>query len=150
MRDRGDHAGCDSAAQPSLYDTLTSHEVGVLGEIIASCYLEERGYDILERNYRCPEGEADLVAYDRVEEQVVLVEVKTRRARNVRSAAELYPEEAVDDGKRCRYRRIAARYLTEHFPIFALRFDVVAITMVSGGEASIEHFYDVLNEEAER
>lgn len=115
MHDRGDHVGCDSAAQPSLYDTLTSHEVGVLGEIIASCYLEERGYDILERNYRCPEGEADLVAYDRVEEQVVLVEVKTRRARNVRSAAELYPEEAVDDGKRCRYRRIASRYLTEHF-----------------------------------
>lgn len=135
------------AGHESLLDTLTADEVGTIGELIASSYLEERGYEILERNYRCPAGEADLIAYDRVEEAVVLIEVKTRRAESAAARRELFPEEGVDERKRLRYRRIASCYLLDRYPVLDLRFDVIAIKLVGGGEARVDHFYDVLHEE---
>ncbi len=60
-----------------MLDGLTTKQLGNVGEAIAALYLKERGYDILERNYRCHEGEADLIALDTVEGVIVLVEVKT-------------------------------------------------------------------------
>ena len=89
---------------------LSSKELGRLGESLACFYLEERGYRIMERNYRCREGEADIVAYDEADDSVVLVEVKTRR--KAATSLELYPEEAVNK-KRRRYRRIAHATLME-------------------------------------
>lgn len=133
-------AGCDVAA-------LTSKELGDLGELIAACYLEERGYDILEHNYRCAEGEADLIAYDGSAETVVLVEVKTRR---VRAYSDTYPEEAVDRRKRTRYRRIASCYLMDRFPVMSMRFDVVSVQVRGDNEAQVNHFIDVFEWEAER
>ena len=76
-----------------LSDDLTPHEIGVLGEAIAASYLEDRGYEVLEHGYRCREGEADLIAYDYDSNEVVLVEVKSRRAR---PGEDVRPEEAVD------------------------------------------------------
>lgn len=127
-------------------EALTPHELGHIGEVIAACYLEHRGYDILERGYRCPEGEADLIAYDPADDVIVLVEVKTRR---VARFNDLYPEEAVDREKRARYRRIASQFLMDRFPVLSLRFDVVSIQVKAGQDARIDHFFDVFKWEAE-
>ena len=99
--------------------------LGALGEELAAWYLDERGYTIVERNYRCPEGEADIVAFDVDSEEIVLVEVKTRREHIGIDSA--YPEEAVTPKKQQRYRRIAYCYAAEHFPVPAVRFDVIAV-----------------------
>ena len=121
----------------SMLDAMTSKEVGDIGESLAADYLFRHGFDIVEFNYRCPEGEADLIAFDPDTEQIVLVEVKTRR-REERSDV-VYPEEAVTPRKERRYRRIAAQYAMERFPVPAIRFDVVAVTLTPGCLASCEH-----------
>lgn len=129
-------------------DTLSTKEIGTLGESLAACYLEQRGYDIIERNYRCPEGEADLIAYDEEGGEVVLVEVKTRRMRS--EDDEVYPEEAVTPKKQRRYRRIAYCYAMEHFPTPSIRFDVVAVGLVSGCTASIDHLCGAFDWDADQ
>lgn len=120
----------------SILDGLTPHELGTLGEMLAACYLEERGYDVLEHGYRCPEGEADLIAFDNATEEIVLVEVKARRMKH---ANELYPEEAVDGRKRKRYRRIASCYIMDRFPVMSVRFDVIGVCVISGEAAQVDH-----------
>lgn len=128
--------------------TLTPQEVGRLGEILAGAYLEERGFKIQERNYRCSEGEADLVALDESSDEVVLVEVKTRRA--LHDEPEMFPELAVDARKQKRYERIAGRYLMQHFPVMAIRFDIVAVTLRRGSRADIEHLVGAFQWDSER
>lgn len=131
---------------PAEVRNLSAHELGKMGELIAASYLDERGYDILEHSYRCPEGEADLIAYDPVEECVVLVEVKSRRVTD----GSVLPEEAVDAKKRKRYRRIAACYIMDRFPVMAIRFDAIAITFMDGELAHLEHIYEAFDWEVDR
>lgn len=125
-----------------LSDDLTPHEIGVLGEAIAASYLEDRGYEVLEHGYRCREGEADLIAYDYDSNEVVLVEVKSRRAR---PGEDVRPEEAVDGRKRARYRRIASWYVMDRFPVLSIRFDVVSVVFYTGKDAGITHFFSVFD-----
>ena len=128
-----------------LIDDMTPHELGVTGEILAASYLEERGYEVIEHGYRCSEGEADLIAYDFESDEIVLVEVKSRRGR---AGEDTRPEEAVDERKRARYRRIASCYLMDRFPVMSIRFDVVSIVFHSGTRAQVTHFYSVFEWEA--
>lgn len=130
-----------------MLDGLTSKQLGNVGEAIAAIYLKERGYEILERNYRCAEGEADLIAHDTVDDVIVLIEVKTRRVRRLDDCE--YPEEAVNAKKRRRYRRIAASYIMDRFPISSIRFDVVAVSVASGHLAGIRHMVGAFDWEAE-
>lgn len=125
-----------------LSDDLTPHEVGALGEAIAASYLEDRGYEVIEHGYRCSEGEADLIAYDYDSNEVVLVEVKSRRAR---PGEDVRPEEAVDGRKRARYRRIASCYVMDRFPVLSIRFDVVSVVFYTGKDAGITHFFSVFD-----
>lgn len=134
-------------AEGENVDKFTAKQLGNLGELIAASYLDHRGYEVLEQGYRCPEGEADLIAYDPDEDVIVLVEVKTRRVHEPCSAE---PEAAVDRRKRERYRRIASCYLMDRFPILSLRFDVIGISVTSETEAIIEHYFDVFAWEADR
>lgn len=55
--------------------------LGRRGEQIAAEYLESRGFQIIERNWRCPHGELDIVAYEQQERALVFVEVKTKSGR---------------------------------------------------------------------
>lgn len=128
-------------------DDLSTQELGGLGESLACFYLEERGYEVLQRNYCCPEGEADIVAFDEQDDSVVLIEVKTRRQLG---RGELYPEEAVNKKKRRRYRRIAAHYALEHHPVRAIRFDVIAINIHEGRTAGIQHILGAFDWDADR
>ncbi len=88
----------------------------------AAAWLEQAGLQILERNYRCRQGEIDLIALDG--ETLVFVEVKYRSGLWAGS-----PEEAVDRRKQNRIRTVARYYLYqkglgEDLPC---RFDVVGI-----------------------
>ena len=97
----------------------------------------------------CREGEADVIAHDLDSDEIVLVEVKTRRASRS-STIDIYPEEAVDERKCLRYARIASCYVMEHYPVTSLRFDIIAITLLSGGAARITHVQDAFEWDAQR
>ena len=95
--------------------------VGTAYEQIAGRFLEKKGFQILEYNYRCRAGEIDLIARDR--EYLVFCEVKYRRTKSAGSALE-----AVDTKKQKRLYRCAQQYVAAHkIPDAAARFDVVAI-----------------------
>lgn len=81
--------------------------LGRRGEELAAEELRRRGYEIVARNWRCPEGEADIVA--RQGEEWLFVEVRTRRGRGFG-----LPEESITPRKRARMAAVAARYLAEH------------------------------------
>lgn len=96
--------------------------LGVAGEDLAASWYEAAGYRVLDRNWRCSDGEIDLVV--RRGETVVVVEVKARTSAAFGSAAS-----AVTAAKQRRLRRLAVRWLAEHRPrCGAVRFDVVAVT----------------------
>jgi len=112
-----------------------SHRLGEWGENVACVFLELCGYRCVDRRYRRPGGEIDLVM--RHGRTLVFVEVKTRRGDS------LAPAEAwLGAGQRRRLRRMALQWLTEHEGQAPgdLRFDVVAVE-VSGlpGGASLRH-----------
>ena len=94
---------------------------GQAGEDEAAAWYRARGYTVIDRNWRCREGELDLVvARGRT---LVFVEVKNRRTDRFGT-----PAEAITPRKQERLRTLARRYLeaTGARPR-SLRFDVVAI-----------------------
>lgn len=109
-------------------------EIGRRGEDAAARYLERLGYDILERNYECPFGEADIIARDGL--SLVFVEVKTRTG-----VSRGFPSEAVDEEKRGRYERIAGWYLGSFRETgIPVRFDIVAIMVIAKDRAFLRHY----------
>lgn len=109
-----------------------NRDLGRRGEEAAAEFLHRHGYDVVERNWTCKAGEADIIARDG--DTLVFVEVKTRR-----SASCGFPGEAVDEAKRERYQRIALAYQAERrLEELSMRFDVVSI-MVSDRRAVIRH-----------
>ena len=110
-------------------------EAGRRGEDAAAAYLKRAGYEIIERNYRCPFGEVDIVA--REGGSIVFVEVKCRRSERFGE-----PEDSVGREKQRKLTRISLDYLQRrNFPPCNARFDVVAIKMLPGGD-EIELFRD--------
>ncbi len=102
----------------------TSVAAGAGAEDIACTHLENSGLSLVERNYRCPAGEIDLIMRDR--DGLVFVEVRYRRHDAFGSAAE-----SVSSAKQSRIVTTAAHYLQRQRGEPPCRFDVVAI----GGEA---------------
>jgi putative endonuclease len=95
--------------------------VGRFGEQVAARQLEDAGLRILDRNWRCAEGEIDIVAADG--DTLVFCEVKTRSG-----LAFGDPAEAVVAAKAARLRRLALRWLAAHdLGWRELRFDVVTV-----------------------
>jgi putative endonuclease len=108
--------------------------LGRYGEDLAAQHLEASGLLLLDRNWRCREGELDLVARDG-DGTVVFVEVKTRSSRAFGE-----PSEAVGPVKARRLRRLAARWLQEHpGGPRPLRFDVVSIVHRQGEAPVVQH-----------
>lgn len=111
----------------------SAHELGIRGEQAALHYLERCGYEILERNWHCFAGEADIIA--RGEDTLVFVEVKTRS--DVTCGL---PSEAVDKKKRARYEKIALSYIsTYEQQECPLRFDVISILFADTHRALLRH-----------
>lgn len=112
-------------------------EVGRTGEELARRWLERAGAEIVDRNWRCSEGEIDLVAIDG--DDLVIVEVKTRQ--NLRMG---HPAEAVTPKKLARLRRLASIWLahnTRH--VAGVRVDVIAVWLPPGQDPRIDHIQGV-------
>lgn len=98
-----------------------NRRVGQAYEQKAGEYLISRGYHILQYNYRCKQGEIDIVALD--DDTYVFCEVKYRK-----DVGTGYPEEAVTLAKQRRVSRSAMVYLKEHYLWdVSCRFDVISI-----------------------
>jgi putative endonuclease len=101
--------------------TMSRYNRGKEGESAAAEYLLSSGIKILERNFRCPLGEIDLIAKD--EKTIVFVEVRARQSDGICS-----PEESITLNKRRRVARAALWYLKQRgLQSFYVRFDVVAV-----------------------
>ena len=101
--------------------TRSRYSLGKQGESAAAEYLSSSGIKILDRNFRCPLGEIDLIARDG--KTIVFVEVRARQADGICS-----PEESITMNKRRRLTRAALWYLKQRGLLGSnARFDVVAI-----------------------
>lgn len=119
-----------------MRDTETATQaLGRYGEELAAQHLTAAGMVVLARNWRCAQGELDLVARD-VDGTVVFVEVKTRAGTGFGE-----PAEAVGRVKARRLRILACRWLTENRQAgpSELRFDVVGIVRRRGEQPRLTH-----------
>jgi putative endonuclease len=108
-------------------------ELGRLGEQLAAEYLQQAGLRILDRNWRCAEGELDIVAVER--RVLVACEVKTRSGLGFGS-----PLEAISRRKQARLRRLAISWIRAHGVLFdEVRVDVVGLVRDRAGHFTIEH-----------
>lgn len=111
------------------------NDFGVRGEELAREYLQEKGYVILETNYRISNAEVDIVAkYNKL---IVFVEVKTRRQSKYGN-----PEIAVNREKRGNMKRVARGYINIHRIKGEVRFDIISIILSMSGNAEVTHFED--------
>ena len=105
--------------------------LGRMGEELAVARLKAMKYKIIERNYRCPLGEVDIIAKE--EGTLVFVEVKTRATKDFGG-----PAAAVNERKQRQLSRVALMYLNQKKVKDApARFDVVAVDL-SGLQPRIE------------
>ena len=108
--------------------TQARRRLGQAGEQLAATHLAALGYEIVDRNYRCPAGEIDLVA--RLAGTWVFVEVRTRRGGRFGT-----PEEFITARKRAHIIASAQHYLQDHNALEAdWRIDAVAIVLSNGGQ----------------
>ncbi len=96
--------------------------VGSEYEKIARTYIEDKGYKLIESNYRCKQGEVDIIAKDK--DYLVFIEVKYRS-----NAKKGSPIEAVDFRKQMRISKVARYYMYEKrlADSTPVRFDVIGI-----------------------
>jgi putative endonuclease len=97
-----------------------NQRLGAAGEEAAAAWYRARGYTVVTRNWRCREGEIDLVV--RRGSLLVFCEVKTRTSDRFGT-----PAEAISYAKAARLRRLAARYLAEYPWRAEVRFDVACV-----------------------
>lgn len=112
-------------------------EFGKMGEQMTAKYLTDKGYIILEHNYRRGHLEIDLIALDG--DELVIVEVKSRAYDSI-----LQPEDAVDHKKRLALIRLANEYVKSHNRKENVRFDIVTIVSKEGG-TEIKHLKNAYN-----
>ena len=113
--------------------------LGQYGERVAVRHLQELGLEIVDRNWRCSEGELDIVARE-ADGTIVFVEVKSRSSNDYGT-----PAEAVTRVKRGKLRVLAQRWLAERRPPYsALRFDVIAVLRSRRGPADVVHLREVM------
>ena len=99
--------------------------IGRFGEDTACEYLEKNKYKIIDRNFRCNQGEIDIVGYDIKNNEIVFFEVKTRTSFNYG-----FPSEAVNKRKRAHIFNCAKYYLyCKKIENKYVRFDVIEIVI---------------------
>ena len=130
--------------------TTEKQNIGKLGEDIAVKYLEKHGYKILDRNYRKPWGEIDIIASENIgknqfltqqNQELVFIEVKTQN-----QEFEWRPEENITQHKKRQLSRIVTTYLKANkIPEDQnWRVDVLAITLdFKTKNASVEHIQNI-------
>jgi len=120
--------------------TTEKQNIGKLGEEIAVKYLEKHGYKVLDKNYRKPWGEIDIVTQQ--SNELIFVEVKTQN-----QEFEWRPEENITRHKKHQLSRIITTYLkSNRIPEDQdWRIDVLAITLdFKTKNASVEHIQNIM------
>jgi len=117
--------------------------LGVIGEKIAAKFLSDKGYEIIEFNYQNRSGyrlgEIDIIVRDPSNQELVFVEVKTRK---IREGELVLPEENITYSKLRKLSRIAEVYLKEKkLNSTEFRFDAVTIIFdEESRKAKVRHF----------
>ena len=101
--------------------------LGAWGENVAATHLESLGFQIITRNWRCRQGEVDLVA--RAGATLRFVEVKTRRGRRLG-----VPEEALTPAKSKKLLQVAQLYIAEHDLDVDWQIDFIAVELDDSGK----------------
>jgi putative endonuclease len=118
---------------PEVVRVNARETLGRQGEQLAAEHLQQSGLRILDRNWRCQEGEIDIVAADR--RTLVVCEVKTRSDTRFGT-----PLEAISARKHARLRRLAVRWVIAHGLLYdEIRIDIVGVLRVAPGQFTIEH-----------
>lgn len=123
---------------------MAEHNItGERGEQLACRFLEERGYEVLERNWRHGRHEVDIIA--KHGRELVIAEVKTRSSDQYGQ-----PAEAVKTGKRGKLVQAANAYVLATGCDLGIRFDIVSVILHPDGKPYIHHitdaFYPTLHE----
>lgn len=110
--------------------------LGNRGEALAKVYLEQRGFQVLESNWRSGRlGEIDMIAYETQSRTLVFIEVKTRSNASFGAI-----QEAMSPKQQGQVRALAEMYLGQTTQAFQnIRFDVVLVQPKGVGEPHIEH-----------
>ena len=112
--------------------------VGRYGENVATRFVQDAGWQVLDRNWRGTGGELDIVALDGT--ALVAVEVKTRRGVGFG-----HPAEAVTVRKIARLRRLTAQWVAAHdVRPRSIRIDVIAVLVQRSGAAQVEHLVGIV------
>jgi putative endonuclease len=107
--------------------------LGRHGEQLAASFLTEAGLTVVDRNWRCKQGEIDIVGVSG--RTLVICEVKTRSGLRFGT-----PVEAITRAKALRLRKLAVLWVNAHGLIFdQIRIDIVGILRGATGEFTIEH-----------
>lgn len=110
--------------------------LGKYGESVAATYLQDRGYQIIARNWRCEIGEIDLIAKQK--NKIVFIEVKTRNGLEFG-----HPFEAITAPKISRLRKLVAQWCAQNNASgFSVRMDAISV-LVRSGRVAIEHIKQV-------
>jgi putative endonuclease len=119
-----------------FYMSKTTKQFGDEGEEIAVELLKEKGYEIIERNYRYGKGEIDIIAKDPETNFTVFVEVKSRK--NLEFGDPVY---AVTKNKIKQIKRMAELYLYDkEIDEIDCRFDVITVLLRGKQKPVIEHY----------
>ena len=113
------------------------NELGQWGEDLAAAYLQGKGYQIVERDWKSGHRDIDIIARDEAG-TIVFVEVKTRRNRVFGE-----PEEAIDYRKMQSLQQAINHYIKLHHINSQVRFDIISIVGTPGSEPEINHIKDV-------
>jgi len=110
---------------------------GKIGENVACKYLEENNYHIIDRNFRCKQGEIDIIACDRTKNELVFFEIKLRS-----SLKYGMPSEAVLEEKQNRILKTAKYYEYKNkIKNTPIRFDVIEVFLLNS-HFKINHIKD--------
>jgi len=114
---------------------ISSNEIGQLGESIAEKHLINKGYKILERNWRFKKAEIDLIA--KQDDVLVFVEVKTRLRQGVTN-----PAAAVNQKKQLLIFSGANAYMDQINHTWEVRFDIISVIFDHRYNPNIKHHED--------
>jgi putative endonuclease len=108
-------------------------DLGRYGEALAAEFLAARGLTVLEHNWRCPQGEIDIIATDG--DVTVFAEVKTRSGLRYG-----HPFDAITLLKLTRLRALAAAWCRAHPGNHdRIRIDAIAVVVARGAASTVEH-----------
>jgi len=115
------------------------HIIGKCGEELACKYLEKNNYNILERNFKCMQGEIDIIAFDNSNKELVFIEVKTRTNFNYG-----IPAESINHIKQQHIQNSVKYYLyLKNIQNIFIRIDVIEI-VVNKNVYKLNHLKKVL------